>query len=527
MNSNMNAIIDTIIADQTVGAGNLFNRLSQISPSAEERNIYLDEPLPYIPHNPISLSDITACSAKLSNWYVERGVTVKDPVCLYLEDSLNYMVHYVALNNLGAIPVFINGGLDVNIAAQFAQRTGSKLVITDEPRYDSFVFSAEKHHFTPEVYLLSGIGFSSYEPVTKLYQHVARDLVLLAHTSGTTGIPKAVQFNHSGFFFGVRQQVKKMFGTRIMNALPHSHASALSIMMSFTLRGSTIKIQTRKSPLDALEAIEQFRPDFFVSFPKIYTDMCRYDFSDFDLSSIAYWLSTGDVNHQSHILKLMQQGSHEIRGEKRSGSLFVDNLGSSEFGFAAFRNVHSPQKQRFNRCIGVPFDWVSAAILSPNGETCPPNTVGYLGVASESVTSGYWNNTLLTEKNRMGNYWLTGDWAYRDEEGYFYHVDRITDSIQTPAGPVYSAQLEEQLMSSFSALFDCSVVGVECESGETWPKIICEVIEGANVNELRTEITTFLASKNISRIAAITFDMKPHFYGVTGKVLKRVLREEA
>ncbi len=523
----MNAIIDNIIADQNVGAGNLFNRLVEISPSAKERNIFLDKPLSYIPHNPISLEDITACAARLSGWYLDQGVTVKDPVCLYLEDSLNYMVHYVALNNLGAIPVFINGGLDVNIATQFAQRTGSKLIIADEQRYAPFISSMEKYTYNPAVILLSNIDFSGYAPISKFYQHVARDLVLLAHTSGTTGIPKAVQFNHSGFFFGVRQQVKKMFGSRIMNALPHSHASALSIMMSFTLRGATIKIQTRKDPLDALEAIEQFRPDFFVSFPKVYTDMCRYDFSDFDLSSIGYWLSTGDVNHQSHILKLMQQGSHEVRGEKRSGSLFVDNLGSSEFGFAAFRNVHSPQKQRFNRCIGVPFDWVSAAILSPKGEICPPNTVGYLGVASESVTSGYWNNTLLTEKNRMGNYWLTGDWAYRDEEGYFYHVDRITDSIQTPVGAVYSAQLEEQLMSNFSELFDCSVVGIECENGETWPKIICEVIEGANVAELREKVTQFLAEKNISKLASITFDMKPHFYGVTGKVLKRVLREEA
>ena len=523
----MSTVIDTIIADQTVGAGNLFNRLAEISPAAKERNIFLDDPLPYIPHNPIALTDITSVSAKLSNWYVAQGVTTKDPVCLYLEDSLHYLVHYVALNNLGAIPVFINGSLDVKIATQFAQRTGSKLIITDSHRYENFVSAAKLHAYEPEITLLSDIDFQSFEPVTKFYQHVARDMVLLAHTSGTTGIPKAVQFNHAGFFYGVRQQVKKMFGNRIMNALPHSHASALSIMMSFTLRGATIKIQTRKAPLDALEAIEQFKPDFFVSFPKVYTDMCRYDFNDFDLSSIGYWLSTGDVNHQSHILKLMEQGSHEFRGEKKPGSLFVDNLGSSEFGFAAFRNVHSPEKQRFNRCIGVPFDWVSAAILSSKGEICPPHTVGYLGVASESVTSGYWNNTFLTEKNRMGNYWLTGDWAYRDEDGFFYHVDRITDSIQTPAGPVYSAQLEELLMSNFADLFDCSVVGVECENGETWPKVICEITETAKVDELREKIGNFLAGKGITKLAAISFDMKPHFYGVTGKVLKRVLREEA
>jgi long-chain acyl-CoA synthetase len=523
----MNSNIDTIITDPNAGAGNLFNRLVELMPTSKDRNIYLDDPLPYISHNPVSLEDLCHYAAKLSRWYLERGVTVKDPICLYFEDSLNYFVHYVALTNVGAIPVFINGGLNVDIATQFAQRIGSKMMLTDESRHESVETSMKKYDYNATVHLLETVECSSLSPVKKFYRHVARDIVLLAHTSGTTGIPKAVQFNHSGFFFGVRQQVKKMFGKRIMNALPHSHASALSIMMSFTLRGATIKIQTKKSPLDVLETIEQFRPDFFVSFPKIYTDMCRYDFADYDLSSISYWLSTGDVNHQSHIMKLMNQGSHEVGGEKRPGSLFVDNLGSSEFGFAAFRNIHSPQKQRFNRCIGIPLDWVSAAILDQNGEICPPNTVGYLGVASESVTSGYWNNTLLTEKNRMGNYWLTGDWAYQDEEGYFYHVDRITDSIQTPTGILYSAQLEELLMSNFPELFDCSVVGVACGAQEIWPKIICEVLEGADITSLHNKIERFLADRDIQKLAGITFDMKPHFYGVTGKVLKRVLREEA
>jgi hypothetical protein len=87
--------------------------------------------------------------------------------------------------------------------------------------------------------------------------------------------------------------------------------------------------------------------------------------------------------------------------------------------------------------------------------------------------------------------------------------------------------LEEQLMSNFSELFDCSVVGVQTENGETWPKIICEITESANVEALRVKVVDFLAEKGIARVAAISFDMKPHFYGVTGKVLKRVLREEA
>ena len=62
---------------------------------------------------------------------------------------------------------------------------------------------------------------------------------MIGHSSGTTGTPKAVRFDHQGFIFGVKQEVSRMVGRRIMTALPHSHASALSILMSALIRGDS------------------------------------------------------------------------------------------------------------------------------------------------------------------------------------------------------------------------------------------------------------------------------------------------
>ena len=68
----------------------------------------------------------------------------------------------------------------------------------------------------------------------------------------------------------------------------------------------------------------------------------------------------------------------------------------------------------YNRCVGRPLDWVDAQILGENGEGLPPNVVGRLGVKAPSVTTGYWNNSLLTFRSRLSGYFLTGDLAYKD-----------------------------------------------------------------------------------------------------------------
>jgi long-chain acyl-CoA synthetase len=517
-----------LLPENNIGAGNFFNIIHDNDHDHDRVVFVLDKPIS-LPSGKktttLSLGEINAAVDSYSSWYQSQGITPKDPVALVLTDTIDYFIHFLALTQIGAIPVIINEKLSEDIVLQFVLNVGAVMLLGTQ---------ANIRIFKPLLnFVKSKIKTECIEEIRppkdwdiQAYRHTANDPVLLGHTSGTTGTPKAVQFNHEGFFFGVQQQIHKQVGNRILSALPHSHASAISILMSALLRGALIKVQSKKSPEELFLAIAEFRPDFFVSFPKTYVDMCHYNLEEYDLSSISYWLSTGDSNHERHIKKLISQGSHFYKEKIKKGSIFIDNLGSSEFGFAIFRNIHRPDTDRFDRCIGSPFEWVEAVVLSKNGELMPDGEIGLLGVKSKTVTAGYWNNTLLSEKNKLAGYWLTGDLVFRRDKNVFFHVDRTTDPIHTAKGVIYSCQVEELILKNFPEIFDCSLVGVDNGSGSQNPVLIVEGSDSDQDGKLLSRINDFLRKRDDPEILRIIVKNINEDIGVTGKVLKRVARSK-
>ena len=452
-----------LLRDPSLGAGNFAHKLVSAGlDQPDQLSLDVGLELGACDAERLGLGQLVALSDRVAAWYAGSGVAPKDPVALWFADTAHYLLHYLALTSIGALPVQINGGLEPRIALAFLTGVGATRIMTDASREAALRSElAANGSRIPYYDIDSAPWLTAAAPAAPArFRHQPDDPVLIGHSSGTTGLPKAVRFNHEGFFYGVRRELHKQPGERVLSALPHSHASALSILMSACLRGAAIRLQTHKEPLQLLAAIGSFRPDLFVSFPKVYVDLCRLDLEQHDLSSIAYWLSTGDANHESHIRRLMQFGSHPRKdGTRAPGSLFIDNLGASELGFAAFRNVHRPgdDDSRYARRIGRAFDWVDAAVLDEQGNRAEPFQVGRLAVRAPSVTPGYWNDSLLTEKSRVSGYWLTGDLAYRDEDDVFFHVDRVSDAVITQHGVLYSCQAEELVLKHFPEVFDCSI----------------------------------------------------------------------
>jgi 3-aminoavenalumate diazotase len=520
--------LEKILSDNRIGAGNFLNILHEILGGDNKPVIYLDNP--YVDangnsKNVFSLDEVKDLADGIAAYYYSIGINSKEPVALFFDETFNYFLHYLALTSIGSIPIYINSDLDEKVVAEFVRRTNASYFVTDDMRE-----SGMTNLFLALEYNVDIINIEMFKPdnglaIPPLNRHHADDTILLAHTSGTTGIPKAVQFTHEGFYFGVKQQLKKQVGEKILSILPHSHSSAISIMMSALLRGSSIRIQTKKDPLDVLCSIENFKPDLVVAFPKIFVDLCRYNLDEYNLDSVSYWLSTGDANHELHIKKLIQQGVHKTSEGIKPGSIFIDNLGSSEFGFAMFRNIHTPVSNNYDRCIGRSFSWVKSEVLTDDGSALPPYSVGYLGVKAKSVTAGYWNNSYLTEKAKSNGYWLTGDLVYKDDNDIYYHVDRVQDKIETVNGVLYSCQAEELILKRIPEIFDCTVVGVETKLNDVNPVLSVE-FKDINIpeDEVLYRVNMIMESMSWPKINKVTIESANVNTGVTGKKLKRNLR---
>ena len=183
-----------------------------------------------------------------------------------------------------------------------------------------------------------------------------------------------------------------------------------------------------------LAAIERWRPEAVFGFAVTWAGLARFDLAQRDLDSVRLWFNTGDCAHEAHIRRLVAVGSprgRHPRGPSRGCRARTSSTGSAppRWGTTASTSRTPPTRDRYGRCIGRPYSFAEAAVLDDDGAELPAGQVGRLGFRSPSLSPGYWNDSVTTYRARVNGWFLTGDLVYRDEEGYYYHVDRARDAV--------------------------------------------------------------------------------------------------
>ena len=515
--------------DPKIGAGNFIFYAYKINPLPAVPILYLDSKFHAINgenYNHLSLDEIYKLVHLYATWYLTCGIQKKTPVAIFMNDGIGYLIHFMALTSIGAIPALINSHMNCEIAVKFINKIAAELVIVDSDHYLPMKTLFSSHGYNILIININTIIL--IDPNFHPYVHEDDDPIMITHSSGTTGMPKAICLQHSGFFYGIRYllSLPAMEGIeRLLSSLPSSHNSAIAYSMYALLSGVQLMISSQRVGFEVLKLIEKFKPSTIVSFPETYVQMLEQDLNKYDLSSISYWINSGDAAHERHIKALVKYGYHYRGLQKIQGSQFVDGLGSSEMGHTLFRIIHTSTTNTFERCIGSPQPWVSAVVLDQNGKQLSFGKIGWLGVKGPSITSGYWNESVLTHRSKSGSYWLTGDVVYQDDKGLFYHLDRIQDVIYTLQGPLYSIWAEELIMRAIDEIFDCSIVATNINNNIT-PAIFVLMAKGYSMTEKEILIRcNSILSQYEMPLLSVVYIVENVPRGITGKVLKRLLRD--
>jgi acyl-CoA synthetase (AMP-forming)/AMP-acid ligase II len=370
-----------------------------------------------------------------------------------------------------------------------------------------------------------------------VYHHHDEDPIAITHSSGTTRMPAAVLQTHANLFVGtrlLRLGKPRARGTdRILSALPAPHAAGIMAMNHALCNRSELAYLSRPDDGAAVvDAIERWRPTGVFGFAVTWAQLARVDLSKRAVDSVSLWYNTGDCAHEPHIRHLVTAGSYERvtrEGVQRvPGSMFVDGLGSSEMGHNAFHITHTPDTERYGRCVGQTHDFAEIKLLDPaTGEEVPVGEVGLCGMKSPSLSPGYWNDSLNTFRNRLNGYYLTGDLLFRDEEGFYYHVDRMVDAVDLGEGRwLYTAMSEEKILKACPDVLDCTVVAVPGDSG-----VVTDVLltlhpwadPDADREPAVRAVLTAAAAATLRSVLVIGDDRL--VIGPTGKVRKFLMRQ--
>lgn len=532
--------------DNTLGSGNFFDRCRALSNTGDVPFLYLDKPFCLAGGDPVSalsLNSLQQLRMALAAWYLERGVVQGDVVAVCVGDGIAPFLHYLALTSLGAAISLINPAMPPDIGSAYMKENGFAEVVADAQSLASSVFVQRwASARAPQGIANASLApFQSDTPLPDWWPRAPQDstLVMLSHTSGTTGLPKAVRFEHRQFFMGKRARIGRFAegpDERLLSALPQSHSAALSHLETAVLHGIPTYVLSTQEGEALRAAMRLFGPTTVVAFPKSYMLLVEGGVAAQEFASVRRWFSMGDAAHQSHTRRLLA-GAPQSR--------FIDAFGSSELGMALFRSESTIDAIAPQRSIGRPVDIAVAKILDPDtGEEVAPGAIGLLAVRSPTITSGYWRKPGQTVSAWRGGYFLTGDVAFC-KNGDFYQIDREVDVARGPAGPLYTLLLEEAAQQ-VDGVCDVSVVGMDGAAG---PAILAVVLPERGAGQSQETLEALVDSvlhtlrRAIEARAGAMPDTSPlpddavavvvvrdlAFLpvGATGKVLKRLLRDLA
>ncbi|MEU4391311.1 class I adenylate-forming enzyme family protein [Kribbella sp. NPDC023855] len=525
----MKSLRARLAADPAIGAGNVLATVIAHGADLTGPGLTFDTAVDEFPaEHPLTLGELDDRVQARSAWLRDRGIGRRDVVAIWATEAADIVLSFLALTRVGAIPALLNGKMAPAIAEEYIRRLRVTGVLVDAAHQDLL-------REAPILGDPKELGTGDPAKAPAQYRHHQDDPVVITHTSGTTGVPKAVLHTHQTLYAALKHllTMPQSQGTdRILNALPIPHtATILMVNQVLGNRAEMLLLSSQDAPT-VLRHIESWKPHGVYGFAVTWAGLAREDLSAHDLDSVRMWFNTGDCAHEPHIRKLVAVGTRETVGrEGRTtvcGSHFIDGLGSSEMGHNGFHITHTIDSDQYGRCIGKPYQFASAAVLDASGEELPPGKPGLLGFRSPSVSPGYWNDSVNTYKFRLNGWFLTGDLVYRDNTGHYYHLDRVPDAVAGFDGPqLYTSLSEERILAALPEVQDCTVIIVQ-EDGQFRTDVLLELPAGAGPIEERDERILAAVGAEVAatlrRITVVGEDAVP--VTVTGKVRKVALRAE-
>jgi long-chain acyl-CoA synthetase len=189
-------------------------------------------------------------------------------------------------------------------------------------------------------------------------------------------------------------------------------------------------------------------------------------------------------------------------------------------GFKA--ELGSIASRRLTSC-GQPVLGVEVLIVNEAGQEVPVGEIGEIVARGPNITRGYWNKAEETAYGLREGWLHTGDLAYRDDQNFYYIVDRKKDMIISGGENIYSTEVENAIYSH-PAVLEAAVIGVP---DRTWGEKVHGIVvlkpgHNAGADEIIANCRKLIAGYKVPR--SLEFIEALPKSGA-GKILKRALRE--
>lgn len=485
----------------------------------------------------LTYAQVNGAANQVANGLVANGIKKGDKVALNCLNLPYFPIVYFGILKAGAVCVPLSVLLKKDETAYHLENSEAKaffcFIGTEELPMGKMGFEAfneikgceQFYTIMPDPSAASPLGtetlgslMNGQSPAYDTTETSAEDLAVIIYTSGTTGQPKGAMLTHSNLMLNAILSAD-LVGTSDSDTqlivLPLFHIFAMTVLMNAGIyRGAHSILLPRFEAEVAIGLMRKHKVTVFAGVPTMYWGLNSYN-------------EASHIDEISQLLRIAVSGGASLPEqvltdfEAKYRVTILEGYGMSE-GSPVVTFNHGKEDRKIGS-IGTPVWGVQVKLLDEEGNEVPAGEKGELCYKGHNVMKGYFNKPDATNKTIRDGWLHSGDVAMKDDDGYFFIVDRTKDMIIRGGLNVYPREVEEVIMKH-DAVSLVAVIGVpNDEFGE-------EIQACVVLNETASCTEDELIAWTKERIAAYKYPRNIDFVpslpmSATGKILKKEIRK--
>ncbi|MBL7055140.1 acetate--CoA ligase [Candidatus Woesearchaeota archaeon] len=414
-----------------------------------------------------SFLEMDLLSNKFANLLKKYKVKKRDRIFLFLPRVPELYIAFIGILKTGAIAGTLFSAFQSKALEDRLKDSGAKIVVTTKelkkriyqvkrnlPELKHIIVVDDKKRSKQEIDYQKEMETISQE--FKIEETGPEDLAFMLYTSGTTGKPKGVIHSHlaclhehmtSKYVLDIRDN-----DVYWCTADPGWVTGiAYEILGSWSVGASSLVYAGRFSPEKWYSLIQKYQVTVWYTAPTAVRMLMRYGdklVKKYNLKSLRHLCSVGEPLNPESV-------KWSIKVFKRP---FHDNYWQTETGGIVIANY--PLMPIKPGSMGKPVPGIKAAIINDNGKELPANKQGTLAIKPgwPSMMCDIWKNKKKYNSYFKKGWYITGDKAFKDKDGYFWFIGRDDDVIKTSGERVGPFEVESALVEH-PAIIEAGVIG--------------------------------------------------------------------
>jgi crotonobetaine/carnitine-CoA ligase len=413
-------------------------------------------------------------SNRFAHGFRALGITKNDKIAIMMRNHPDFLYAWFGAAKLGAVEVPINTAYKGNLLRHIINNSDTKILVIDGDLLDRLTLIKENLTKLEQIIchgeILEEVSKSLPAPISTLERFFEcpsdpleadvspKDPAGIIYTSGTTGVSKGAVCPHDFFLHQARlvAELRDLESQDILYTfLPLFHMNAqVFTVLTALLNDAQVVLSDRFSASAFWDEIRKYGATQFNYLGAVMTILAKQEPKENDRDNpvrIAFGAACPpDVMKQV---------------EERFGLVCLEGFGMTEIGIVVHDDINARRTGSCGRVLG---EYYQVQLVDDDDTEVGVGEVGEIVVRPKQpyiMMTEYHNMPDKTLETYRNLWFHTGDYAKKDEDGYFYFVDRKKDAIRRRGENISSFEVE-RVINAHPQVLECAVFAVPSELGE-------------------------------------------------------------